>query len=127
MSSSATQHFGSATLRLKLPNCERGIGDVITSPQSPKLIDGVKATAVPLWPDDRGYFMEVLRVGQGLAADFDPATTQVSSALSYPGTIKAFHFHLPRTDCWQLVLGMFRVALLDFFVGSWWLKLTSAT
>ena len=118
MSSSVTQHFGSAALRLKLPDCERGIGDVITSPQSPKLIDGVKATAVPLWPDDRGYFMEVLRVGQGLAADFDPATTQVSSALSYPGTIKAFHFHLHQTDCWQPVMGMFQVALVDFRVES---------
>lgn len=118
MSSSVTQHFGSTTLRLTLPACERGIGDVITSPQSPKLIEGVKAAAVPLWPDDRGYFMEVLRVGKGLAADFDPATTQVSSALSYPGTIKAFHFHLHQTDCWQPVMGMFQVALVDFRVGS---------
>ena len=24
----------------------------------------------PLWPDDRGYFLEVLRMGQGLAATF---------------------------------------------------------
>ena len=73
---------------------------------------------VPLWPDDRGYFMEVLRIGQGLAADFDPATTQVSSALSYPGPIKAFHFHLHQTDCWQPVMGMFQVVLVDFRVAS---------
>lgn len=110
--------FGSPTLQLGLPQCQKGLGDLITSPQSPKLIQGVKAAPVPLWPDDRGYFMEVLRVGQGLAAGFDPATTQVSSALSYPGTIKAFHFHLHQTDCWQPVMGMFQVALVDFRIDS---------
>lgn len=118
MSSPAPHHFGSPTLKLKIPECGRGVGDLITSPQSPKLIEGVKAAPVPLWPDDRGYFMEVLRVGQGLAASFDPATTQVSSALSYPDTIKAFHFHLHQTDCWQPVMGMFQVALVDFRVDS---------
>jgi len=110
--------FGSSSLKLKLPELGLGIGDLITSPQSPKLIQGVKGAPVPLWPDDRGYFMEVLRVGQGLAAEFDPATTQVSSALSYPGAIKAFHYHLHQTDCWQPVMGMFQVALVDFRVDS---------
>jgi dTDP-4-dehydrorhamnose 3,5-epimerase len=37
----------------------------------------------------------------------------VSAALSYPGTIKAFHFHLKQTDCWAPVAGMFQVALVD--------------
>lgn len=116
--SAPARTFGSASLQLKLPECSLGVGDLITSPQSPKLIDGVKAAPVPLWPDDRGYFMEVLRMGHGLAAGFNPATTQVSSALSYPGTIKAFHFHLHQTDCWQPVMGMFQVALVDFRVDS---------
>jgi dTDP-4-dehydrorhamnose 3,5-epimerase len=38
--------------------------------------------------------------------------------LSYPGTIKAFHFHLHQTDCWQPVMGMFQVALVDFRTDS---------
>jgi dTDP-4-dehydrorhamnose 3,5-epimerase len=105
--------FGSPSLKLDFPKCEKGIGDLITSPQSPKLIKGVIAAPVPLWPDDRGYFMEVLRVGQGLAGSFPSATTQVSAALSYPGTVKAFHYHLHQTDCWQPVMGMFQVALVD--------------
>lgn len=113
MSAPFPRNFGSPALKLKIPDCEHGIGDLITSPTAPKLIDGVKAVAVPLWPDDRGYFMEVLRVGKGLAGYFDPATTQVSTALSYPGTIKAFHFHLHQTDCWQPVAGMFQVVLVD--------------
>jgi dTDP-4-dehydrorhamnose 3,5-epimerase len=110
--------FGSPTLQLALPTCNPGIGDLITKPDSDKLIQGVKGAAAALWPDDRGYFMEVLRVGCGLAAHFDPATTQVSSALSYPGTIKAFHYHLHQTDCWQPIVGMFQVALVDFRVDS---------
>ncbi len=98
---------------IQLPACSPGIGDVILSPESPKLIQGVKVAAFSLWPDDRGYFLEVLRVGRGLAAEFDPATTQVSAALSYPGTIKAFHFHLEQTDFWVPAQGMFQVALVD--------------
>src|SRR5579872_7266323 len=115
ISNSATAAtFGSPALQLSLPQCSKGLGELITSPQSPKLIQGVKVAPVSLWPDDRGYFMEVLRVGHGLAAGFEPATTQVSSALSYPGAIKAFHYHLHQTDCWHPVMGMFQVALVDF-------------
>jgi dTDP-4-dehydrorhamnose 3,5-epimerase len=98
---------------LLTPTCEKGIGKVILDPNSKDLIAGVKAQSYPLWPDDRGYFLEVLRVGQGLAAEFPVATTQVSAALSYPGTIKAFHFHRHQTDCWVPVQGMFQVALVD--------------
>jgi dTDP-4-dehydrorhamnose 3,5-epimerase len=99
--------------QISIPPCERGIGDVILAPDSPKLIAGVLVAPYPLWPDDRGYFLEVLRVGNGLAADFDPATTQVSAALSYPGTIKAFHYHLEQTDFWVPAQGMFQVVLVD--------------
>lgn len=106
------QEPGTPSLALPGP-LPKGIGDLITSPESPKLIAGVKAQAFPLWPDDRGYFAEILRVGHGLAASFPVATTQVSSALSHPGIIKAFHFHQHQTDCWQPVVGMFQVALVD--------------
>lgn len=94
--------------------CEKGIGAVILDPASPKLIDGVKVVPVALWPDDRGYFLEVARMRQGLAADFPPETTQVSAALSYPGSIKAFHFHRHQTDLWVPAKGMFQVVLVDF-------------
>jgi len=68
---------------------------------------------VAVWPDDRGYFLEVIRMKQGLAADFPPETTQVSAALSYPGTIKAFHFHKFQTDLWVPAAGMLQVTLVD--------------
>ena len=102
-----------ASSGIAIPKCAAGIGDVILAPDSPKLIAGVRIAPYPLWPDDRGYFLEVIRIGQGVAGYFDPATTQVSAALSYPGTIKAFHFHLEQTDFWVPAQGMFQVALVD--------------
>jgi dTDP-4-dehydrorhamnose 3,5-epimerase len=105
-------------LRLAIPECGKGIGAVIGSPDSPHLIDGVRVAPLPLHPDDRGYFLEVQRLGQGLARDFPPATSQVSAALSYSGTVKAFHYHLHQTDCWTPVKGMFQVALVDLRMGS---------
>ena len=99
--------------QLLAPACEQGIGKVISSPASPDLIQGVRIGAMQLWPDDRGYFLEVARMGQGLSAEFPHESTQVSAALSYPGTIKAFHFHRRQTDCWAPVQGMLQVALVD--------------
>jgi len=105
-------------LHLALPECSLGIGAVIASPDSPHLIAGVRVEALKLHPDDRGYFLEVQRMGQGLAASFPAETSQVSAALSYPGTVKAFHYHLHQTDCWTPVMGMFQVALVDLRIGS---------
>ena len=100
-------------IRISTPTCEPGIGKVIRKPSSADLIDGIRIEPYDLWPDDRGYFLEVIRMKQGLAADFDPATTQVSAALSYHGTIKAFHYHHRQTDLWVPMNGVFQVALVD--------------
>src|ERR1700689_1105152 len=100
-------------MRLATPTCEKGIGKVILAPDSKDLISGVEIYPYPVWPDDRGYFLEVARLGQGLIAGFPQETTQVSAAISYPGTIKAFHFHRRQTDCWVPVEGMLQVALVD--------------
>lgn len=103
-----------ATVQISTPKCEAGIGSVIRAVDSPDLIDGVRLVKYDLWPDDRGYFLEVIRIGHGLAHDFPAETTQVSAALSYPGTIKAFHFHKHQTDLWAPSMGMFQVVLVDF-------------
>ena len=97
---------------LRYPQCLSGIGDVIRSATG-SMIQGVEIAPATLHPDDRGFFLEILRMGTGLAADFDPKTTQVSTALSYPGTIKAFHYHLKQTDFWVPATGMLQVALVD--------------
>jgi dTDP-4-dehydrorhamnose 3,5-epimerase len=98
---------------IEVPKCQRGIGHSIASPSAPDLVSGVQIEAIPIWPDDRGHFLEVLRVGCGLAAAFDPGTTQVSATLTYPGVIKAFHYHRLQFDCWTVVKGMLQVALVD--------------
>lgn len=105
-------------LRLAIPECEKGLGAVILSPESPHLIAGVKIEPFPLWPDDRGYFLEVQRMGAGVAGHFPANTTQISAALNFPGTIKAFHFHLHQTDCWTPARGMMQVALVDLRADS---------
>src|SRR5271155_3123039 len=102
-----------APVRISTPKCEPGIGKVIRTAGSADLIEGVRVLPYDLWPDDRGYFLEVVRMKQGLAASFVPETTQVSAALSYPGTIKAFHFHQYQTDLWVPSSGVFQVALVD--------------
>ena len=106
------------SLNLAYPQCEPGIGQVITSPASESLIDGVQVESFPLWPDDRGYFLEIARMGEGLAGAMLLGDTQVSAALSYPGTIKAFHYHQRQTDYWVAVSGMFQVALVDLRADS---------
>lgn len=107
-----------AGVKLVLPDhwgqrLEAGIGAIIRDGSDPRLIHGVKLEPCGLYPDDRGYFLEVGRMGEGMVAGFPWATTQVSAALSYPGTIKAFHYHREQTDYWVPVKGVFQVGLVD--------------
>jgi dTDP-4-dehydrorhamnose 3,5-epimerase len=112
MSSAALGTLETGT-ELKISVCSPGIGKVILSPNSADLIEGVKIQPFPLWPDDRGYFLEVARIGQGLPQEFSPATTQISAALNYPGIIKAFHYHKFQTDFWVPTAGLLQVVLVD--------------
>ena len=105
-------------LELAVPECAKGLGSVILNPESADLIEGVRADPFPIHPDDRGYFLEVQRLGSGLTRNFPLESTQVSAAVSYPDTIKAFHFHLRQTDCWVPSSGMFQVALADLRTAS---------
>lgn len=103
---------------ITVPTCEPGIGKVILSPTSPDLIADIQIKPFALWPDDRGYFLEVARITQGLVADFPATSTQVSSALNYPGIIKAFHYHKFQTDFWVPAAGLLQVVLVDLREGS---------
>lgn len=105
-------------LVLASPENEKGLGSVILSPESHELIAGVRVQPFPIYPDDRGCFMEIQRIGRGLPAAFPPESTQVSAAINWAGTLKAFHYHLRQTDCWTPVRGLFQFALADLRVGS---------
>jgi len=103
---------------IDVPIAGPGIGNVILSPNSSDLIMGVEINPFPVWPDDRGYFLEIARLGEGLVADYPATSSQVSAALNYPGIIKAFHYHRFQTDYWVPVSGLLQVALVDLRRGS---------
>ena len=92
------------------------LGKVIARPNSPDLIDGVQIEPLQVFPDDRGFFTELARLGKGLAAKMlpdDVRKIQVSLTLTYPGTIKAIHYHSEQTDLWVPISGMVQVFLYD--------------
>jgi dTDP-4-dehydrorhamnose 3,5-epimerase len=114
----ARRLVSSGNLDLAVPECEKGLGAVIGTVDAKGLIEGVRVQPFSIYPDDRGYFLEVNRAGRGLAAAFPAESTQTSAALNHPGTVKAFHFHLHQTDCWTPVKGLLQVALVDLRIGS---------
>lgn len=59
--------------------------------------------------DDRGYFREVLREDDYLLRRFG----QTAVTRSYPGVIKAFHWHADQDDVWYVAAGMARIVLHD--------------
>lgn len=59
--------------------------------------------------DDRGYFREILREDDGLLRRFG----QTAVTKTYPGVIKAFHWHKDQDDIWYVAAGMARIVLYD--------------
>jgi dTDP-4-dehydrorhamnose 3,5-epimerase len=92
------------------------LGKIIAKPDSPDLIEGIRIEPLQIYPDDRGFFCELARLGTGLASKMVPdeqRKIQVSLTLTYPGTIKAIHYHSEQTDLWAPVSGMVQVFLYD--------------
>ena len=84
-------------INISIPKCEKGIGDVILAPDSPKLIEGVKCVPITLWPDDRGYFLEVLpgppadirAIADEAEAIHQNSTTVTSQIIGFDGLANA--------------------------------------
>jgi dTDP-4-dehydrorhamnose 3,5-epimerase len=92
------------------------LGKIIAKPNSPDLIEGILIEPLQIYPDDRGFFCELARLGKGLASKMLPdeqRKIQVSLTLTYPGTIKAIHYHSEQSDLWAPVSGMVQVFLYD--------------
>jgi len=104
------------------PQPHPGCGHMINIPQSPQIIHGVEVEPIVQFPDDRGCFAELFRFGEpGIARDFAPASgsrIQVSFTVSYPGVIKAIHYHFEQTDLWAPINGMLQVILYDLRESS---------
>lgn len=72
-------------------------------------IKGVKLKEMIKHSDDRGYFMEILRSDEHLLDKFG----QASLSVSYPGVIKAYHYHKNQDDLWFFSAGNAQVVLYD--------------
>jgi dTDP-4-dehydrorhamnose 3,5-epimerase len=59
--------------------------------------------------DDRGFFLEVLKSDDS----FFKNVKQTSYTETYPGVIKAFHYHKKQDDIWFVAKGMAQVVLYD--------------
>ena len=78
------------------------------------MIDGVHLKKLIRHSDDRGFFMEVLRDDDDLLKRFG----QASFSKSYPGVIKAFHYHVRQDDLWFFPVGNAQVVIHDLREGS---------
>ena len=64
-----------------------------------------------IYPDDRGMFTELVKVTDAFVEPHPFA--QISHTVTYPGVIKAFHWHKYQIDYWYCVVGNIRVGLVD--------------
>jgi dTDP-4-dehydrorhamnose 3,5-epimerase len=91
-------------------------------------IAGVKVKPLRIIPDERGWLMEVLRADE---PELFTKFGQVYVSATYPGVVKAWHFHRRQIDNFACVAGMVKLVLVDtrddsptrgrineFFVGA---------
>ncbi|MBS4216903.1 dTDP-4-dehydrorhamnose 3,5-epimerase family protein [Bacillus sp. FJAT-49711] len=78
------------------------------------MIEGVKIKKLVKYCDDRGFFMELVRDDENLLEHFG----QASMSMSYPGVIKAFHYHEHQEDVWFFPSGNAQVVLYDLRTDS---------
>lgn len=72
-------------------------------------IDGVHVKKLVRHADDRGFFQEILRDDDALLRGFG----QASLSMTFPGVIKAFHWHERQDDLWFFPVGYAQVVLYD--------------
>ena len=74
-----------------------------------KMIKGVTVKKITAFHDDRGFFAEIAKVGEETFHEIK----QTSYTETYPGVIKAFHWHKKQWDIWFVVKGHAKVVLHD--------------
>ena len=91
-------------------------------------ISGVQTKVLRPIPDERGWLMEILRRDE---TDLLPKFGQVYVSATYPGVVKAWHYHREQVDNFVCIAGMVKLVLVDtredsptrnlvneFFLGS---------
>lgn len=87
----------------------------LTGAQRPTLIHGVKTKSLRLVPDERGWLLEVLRADD---PDVFAKFGQVYVSATYPGVVKAWHYHKRQVDNFACIAGMVKLVLIDTRAGS---------
>ena len=78
-------------------------------------IDGVKVKSLRTIPDERGWLMEILRADE---SEFFAKFGQAYASATYPGVVKAWHYHRKQTDNFACLAGMIKLVLVDTREGS---------
>ena len=73
-------------------------------------IHDVRTKRLRVVPDDRGWLMEILRADD---RDLFQRFGQVYVSATYPGVVKAWHFHKRQVDYFACVAGMVKLVLID--------------
>lgn len=74
------------------------------------MIEGVEIKELATYPDERGFFREIIRVTDDF---FTEGFGQLSHSLMYTGVAKAWHIHKVQIDWWYVGSGVLKVALYD--------------
>lgn len=78
------------------------------------MIEGVQIKKLNLNLDDRGFLVEVLKETDVF---FKPIKQTIYTE-TYPGVIKAFHWHKKQWDFWFITKGMAQIVLYDLRKNS---------
>ncbi|HYT65199.1 MAG TPA: dTDP-4-dehydrorhamnose 3,5-epimerase family protein [Vicinamibacterales bacterium] len=73
-------------------------------------IHDVKTKKLRLMPDERGWLLEILRADD---SDLFTKFGQVYVSATYPGVVKAWHYHKLQVDHFACVAGMVKLVLID--------------
>lgn len=73
-------------------------------------IEGVKTKPLRMIPDERGWLMEVLRADE---PELFNQFGQAYISATYPGVVKAWHYHRKQVDNFACLAGMIKLVLVD--------------
>ena len=83
------------------------VKQLVVSAKTP--IRGVRTKTLRVLPDERGWLMEILRSDEEIFRKFG----QVYVSATYPGVVKAWHYHKRQSDYFACVAGMVKLVLVD--------------
>lgn len=87
----------------------------VTTAKQHSPIEGVKTKLLRVIPDERGWLTEILRADE---RELFTKFGQVYVSATYPGVVKAWHYHKHQIDNFACVVGMVKLVLVDTRDGS---------